>query len=183
MFAAFGTSGTAAVAYFDKQCSRSPEVERDAEAGTGAGAGLFQFSEPSDAFQVGFADYVAIGRPAEETASKHSAEDDFSDAERAFFMTLTTPGAIQQYLDSVPMNHEVQDDTCLSALESVRQNQAHCIEGAMLGAYILSLHGHPPYVCNTASPRTRAGCMHAPGAAPHILSLSPPGSTTTTTRL
>jgi|EP01047_Picozoa_sp_COSAG01_P063262 hypothetical protein len=31
------------------------------------------------------------------------------------------------------MNHETEDDTCLSALEAVRQNSAHCIEGAMLG--------------------------------------------------
>lgn len=130
----------------DKQGDGPPSVEGDARARTGAGTGPSQFSEPSDPFQVGFADCVAIGRPSEETSSRHAAEDDFSDAERAFFMTLTTPGAVQQYLDSVPMNHEVQDDTCLSALESVRQNQAHCIEGAMLGAYILSLHGHPPYM-------------------------------------
>lgn len=53
---------------------------------------------------------------------------------------------VQDYLDSIPMNHEIQDDTCLSALESVRQNQAHCIEGAMLGSYILSLQGHPPFL-------------------------------------
>ena len=32
----------------------------------------------------------------------------------------------QDYLDTIPMNHETQDDTCLSALESVRQNCAHC---------------------------------------------------------
>ena len=36
----------------------------------------------------------------------------------------------------------------MSALESVRQNAAHCIEGAMLGAFVLSLHGHPPYLCD-----------------------------------
>ncbi len=46
------------------------------------------------------------------------------------------------------MNHETEDDTCLSALEATRQNCGHCVEGAMLGAYILSLHGHPPYLCD-----------------------------------
>lgn len=30
----------------------------------------------------------------------------------------------------------------LSALEAVRQNHAHCLEGAILGAYILGLHGY-----------------------------------------
>ena len=54
------------------------------------------------------------------------------------------------------MNHEVDKDVSLSALEcvrvyfmvakfgmggQVRQNHAHCLEGALLGAYILSLHG------------------------------------------
>jgi hypothetical protein len=48
-------------------------------------------------------------------------------------------------------DHEVADDTCLSVLESVRQNHGHCIEGAMLGAYILSLHGHPPYIMDLRS--------------------------------
>lgn len=52
------------------------------------------------------------------------------------------------------MNHETEDDTCLSALEAVRQNCAHCIEGAMLGAFILSLHGFPPLLLDLrACPR------------------------------
>jgi hypothetical protein len=72
----------------------------------------------------------------------------FTAAELALFMRLTTPALIQDFLDTIPMNHETEDDTCLSALESVRQNCAHCIEGAMLGAYILSMHGHPPYLCD-----------------------------------
>ena len=55
---------------------------------------------------------------------------------------------MQDYLDTLPMNHETEDDTCLSALEATRQNCGHCIEGAMLGAFILSLHGHPPYLCD-----------------------------------
>ena len=36
---------------------------------------------------------------------------------------------------------QVMDDTCLSPLECIRQNHCHCIEGAMLGAFVLSLHG------------------------------------------
>jgi len=36
---------------------------------------------------------------------------------------------------------EVIDDVSLNALEAVRQNHGHCLEGALLGAYILGLHG------------------------------------------
>ena len=69
-------------------------------------------------------------------------------AELAYFRTLNTPAKVQDHLDTLPMNHETEDDTCLSALEATRQNCGHCIEGAMVGAYILSLHGHPPYLCD-----------------------------------
>eukprot|EP00039_Didymoeca_costata_P008709 m.115339 g.115339 ORF g.115339 m.115339 type:complete len:570 (-) comp14198_c0_seq2:167-1876(-) len=95
------------------------------------------FSEPSDPFQVGYADFSPVNN-----VGIHPHK--FSEQEMMFFSQLNTPARIQDYLDTIPMNHEVQDDTCLSALESVRQNQAHCIEGAMLGAYLLSLHGFPP---------------------------------------
>lgn len=47
--------------------------------------------------------------------------------------TLTLRACACRPQDTIPMNHETEDDTCLSALESVRQNSAHCIEGAMLG--------------------------------------------------
>eukprot|EP00041_Stephanoeca_diplocostata_P029071 m.848481 g.848481 ORF g.848481 m.848481 type:complete len:563 (-) comp23488_c0_seq3:95-1783(-) len=110
----------------------------------GDGTGV-EYSTPSRPFQVGYADYYAVVPPVSDRTVAPPTSD-FSPDEIKFFQTLETPGAIQEYLDSIPMNHEIQDDTCLSALESVRQNQAHCIEGAMLGAYILSLHGFCPYL-------------------------------------
>eukprot|EP00658_Telonema_sp_P-2_P034923 TRINITY_DN25460_c0_g1_i1.p1 TRINITY_DN25460_c0_g1~~TRINITY_DN25460_c0_g1_i1.p1 ORF type:complete len:255 (+),score=37.53 TRINITY_DN25460_c0_g1_i1:195-959(+) len=69
--------------------------------------------------------------------------DRFSDKELGFFKTLDTPMKVQDWIDQIPMNHELVDDTCLSPLEVVRQNHCHCIEGAMLAAFILSLHGYP----------------------------------------
>ena len=97
-------------------------------------------SVPSDAFTVGHADTSSVARSAE----THAGHASFTPQELAFFATLDTPGKVQDYLDSFPLNHEAEDDTCLSAIEAVRQNHAHCIEAAMLGAYILSLHGHAP---------------------------------------
>ena len=86
----------------------------------------------------------ADASPADPTGQTLNGWSDFTAAEIAFFMELDNPGKVQDYLDSIPLNHEPEDDTCLSALECVRQNHAHCIEATMLGAYILSLHGHQP---------------------------------------
>jgi hypothetical protein len=79
-----------------------------------------------------------------------AGSDCFTASEIAFYLRLNTPALVQDYLDTLPMNHETEDDTCLSALEATRQNCGHCIEGAMIGAFILSLHGHPPYLCDVS---------------------------------
>jgi hypothetical protein len=104
---------------------------------------LIAWSEASDPTRVGFADFTDVS-PTSTLSQPASGANGFTAAELAFFSTLSTPALVQDYLDTIPMNHETEDDTCMSALESVRQNAAHCIEGAMLGAFILSLHGHPP---------------------------------------
>jgi hypothetical protein len=103
------------------------------------------FSEPSDPFRVGFADFTCCP-PKSISGGGGLPAKGFSQDEIDFFMTLDTPAKVQDYLDTIPMNHEVQDETFLSAVETLRQNHGHCVEGAMLGAYILSLHGHPPYI-------------------------------------
>ena len=105
------------------------------------------WSEPSVPFRVGFADFSDVS-PSGDVATSADGSDGFTAAELAYFRTLNTPAKVQDHLDTLPMNHETEDDTCLSALEATRQNCGHCIEGAMVGAYILSLHGHPPYLCD-----------------------------------
>ena len=100
-----------------------------------------EFSPPSRAFWIGLANYSPVGTGIGD-------EKKFTDAEMALFETLDTPAKIQDWLDLFPMNHEIVDDTCLSPLEALRQNHGHCIEGAMLGAYILSLHGYAPLLCD-----------------------------------
>ncbi len=61
------------------------------------------------------------------------------------FKKLKTPALVQDFLNSIPFNFEIDGvDTVKSPLRVLRENNAHCIEGAILGAYILSLHGHPP---------------------------------------
>lgn len=73
--------------------------------------------------------------------------ESFTKKEIALFKKLNTPAKVQDYLNSIPINFEKDgNDTIKSPLRVVRENNAHCIEGAILGAYILSLHGHKPLV-------------------------------------
>ena len=59
---------------------------------------------------------------------------------------LSTPEKIQAYLNAIPINHEPDGETVLSVREVIRQRRAHCIEGAMLAACALWVHGEPPLV-------------------------------------
>ena len=57
---------------------------------------------------------------------------------------LNSPKKIQDFLESFPINFEPEGDTCLSPRRVLREKRAHCIEGAMLAALALRIHGHPP---------------------------------------
>ncbi len=68
----------------------------------------------------------------------------FSIKEKDFLKKLNTPAKIQDYLNTLNFNFEKNGDTLKSPLDTLREKNAHCLEGAMLGAYILSQHGYPP---------------------------------------
>jgi hypothetical protein len=57
---------------------------------------------------------------------------------------LSTPHKIQDFLDTIPQNHEEAGDTCRSPRAVLRDKKAHCIEGALLAATALWLHGKTP---------------------------------------
>lgn len=57
---------------------------------------------------------------------------------------LNTPAKVQDFLNSIPFNFEPNGGTCKSPVYVLRENNAHCLEGAMLGAYLLSLQKHKP---------------------------------------
>ena len=59
---------------------------------------------------------------------------------------LDSPQKIQAFLNAIPVNHELDGETVLSVREVIRQRRAHCIEGAMLAACALWVHGDPPLV-------------------------------------
>ncbi len=71
---------------------------------------------------------------------------DFSKKEKALLKTLNTPAKVQDFLNQMPFNFERGGETLRSPLLALRHNRAHCFEGALLGAYILSQHGFKPYI-------------------------------------
>ncbi len=76
----------------------------------------------------------------------------FTKKETVLFRKMNTPAKVQDFLNSIPINFEKDGkDTIKSPLRVVKENNAHCIEGAILGAYILSLHGSKPLVMHLAT--------------------------------
>jgi len=76
-----------------------------------------------------------------------------SKAEFAVLRRLRTPQKIQKFLDRMSPNFETQGQTCLSVREVLRQRRAHCIEGAMLAACALWVHGEPPLLLDLRAER------------------------------
>jgi hypothetical protein len=71
----------------------------------------------------------------------------FTKKENSFLKKINTPAKVQDFLNSIPFNFEKSGvDTIRSPIKTLRQKKAHCFEGALLGAYILSLHGFPPLI-------------------------------------
>lgn len=61
-------------------------------------------------------------------------------------LELDTPAKIQDFLNKLKFNFEKRGETLKSPLFSLREKNIHCFEGALLGAYILSLHDFTPYL-------------------------------------
>lgn len=68
----------------------------------------------------------------------------FTKNENAFMRKLNTPAKVQDFLNNLEFNFEKNGETCKSPFFILSEGKAHCLEGAILGAYILSLHGFQP---------------------------------------
>ena len=66
---------------------------------------------------------------------------------------LDTPRKIQAFLYDLKQNFEPHGDTCHSVREVLRVRRAHCIEGAMLAAAALWVHGEPPLLLDMRAVR------------------------------
>src|SRR3989344_4282990 len=70
----------------------------------------------------------------------------FAKKELLILKRLNTPSKAQDFLNSLKFNFEKSGETLKSPLFTLRTKSAHCFEGALLGAYILSLQGFTPYL-------------------------------------
>ncbi len=57
---------------------------------------------------------------------------------------LNTPEKIQDYIDTMPSNHELNGDTCLTVAGALNLGASHCIEGALVAACALWMQGDAP---------------------------------------
>jgi hypothetical protein len=89
--------------------------------------------------------------PGDNRAMRHATKAKAADlglapGEFRTLARLATPAAIQAFVNAIPCNHEIGGETVLSVREVLRQRRAHCIEGALLAAAALWVHGDPPLV-------------------------------------
>ena len=73
--------------------------------------------------------------------------------ELALYRRLTTTEKIQKYLDDLPYNKERDGETCRGPRRVIRDNTAHCFEGALFGAAALRMNGYPPLILDLESVR------------------------------
>jgi hypothetical protein len=80
--------------------------------------------------------------PKRKTASRELLG--LTKGEFATLRRLSTPEKIQAFLYGLGQNFELKGETCNSVRTVLRERRAHCIEGAMLAACALWIHGEPP---------------------------------------
>jgi hypothetical protein len=64
---------------------------------------------------------------------------------------LDSPARMQSFLNAIPINAEPDGDTLLSVRSVLAQRRAHCMEGAMVAACAMWIHGRPPLVMRLGS--------------------------------
>jgi len=66
---------------------------------------------------------------------------------------LRTPERIQDFVSRLRWNYQTDGPTALSVVGVLRQDQAHCIEGAFVAACALWLNGYPPLLIDLGAAR------------------------------
>ncbi len=87
--------------------------------------------------------------------------------EKVILRGLGSPAKIQDFLNSLPFNHEQDGETYMSARRVLTHGTAHCFEGALLAAAALMYHGHKPLLMDLQAAR---------GDQDHVVALFKEGS-------
>jgi hypothetical protein len=76
----------------------------------------------------------------------------FTGGEQRLIARLTTPRAVQLFLNRLPYNQEPHGRATLRSFRGVvRHGCAHCLEAALFAAVVLEQHGYPPLVLSFES--------------------------------
>jgi hypothetical protein len=75
----------------------------------------------------------------------------FTSREWEIITSHSTPEQVQRFIRTIPYNREENGETCYSFRRVLRENKAHCLEGALVAAVILEQHGYPPVVVSIES--------------------------------
>lgn len=76
---------------------------------------------------------------------------DLTKKEEKILRKLNTPEKIQDFLNKLRINFEENGETCMSPRKVLETRKCHCIEGAMLAALALRLHGKKPLLVDLTS--------------------------------
>ncbi len=74
-------------------------------------------------------------------------------AQFAVLRRLDSPRKIQAFLHELKQNFEIDGETCQPVAQVLKSRRAHCIEGAMLAAAALWVHGEPPLLLDMRAER------------------------------
>ena len=74
-------------------------------------------------------------------------------SEFAVLRRLNTPQKIQSFVHDLRQNFELDGQSCRPVRHVLRTRRAHCIEGAMLAAAALWVHGDPPLLLDMRAER------------------------------
>lgn len=98
------------------------------------------------------------------TKLQRARREDLGLDARAFaqLAALTTPPRVQAFVNAIPANFEVDGETVRSVSGVLAHRKAHCIEGAMVAACALWIHGDAPLLMHL-------DCML--GDYPHVVAL------------
>ncbi len=82
---------------------------------------------------------------------KAQLTENLNGKEVKIFKKLSSPKKIQDFLEAMPINFDGEKDTCMSPRLVLRENKAHCIEGALLASAVLIFHGQEPLLLDLKS--------------------------------
>lgn len=85
------------------------------------------------------------------TPPQKPPKESFTNAEWKLIRMLDTPAKVQRFFSAMPYNWEPNGGTLRSFRETVKRNEAHCLEAAVGAAVILEQHGYPPLLLDIES--------------------------------